>query len=268
VRIRELYESLYTPSHTSIVVPTVEAFKRYRTLKRMWHWICGDYRDEVLKKAHGKVLYVGCGNGHLLVPLREKGCQTYGIETNRKSVDACRKKGFDVTAATLQDAQFRDEFFDLVILSQVLEHVPSPVETLCEVARILKPRGSVLIYCPNVDSYVAGCFGRYWHGWHVPFHFYAFTGPTIQELVDRSGLTVVALNSVTPEYFFRVSLKSRLWGDNDTVTRPMKRGWALDNLVARAGVSGLLRVLDTVLLGKGDCLKVEAVKGSHENYES
>jgi len=133
----------------------------------------GQYIYEV--SAKGKILDIGCSYGVLLQILREKGGDVYGVETNLRFVKICREKGLNVIYGTLKDAKYPNSFFDIIILSQVIEHVPSPTEILKEVWRILRPGGRVFIYCPNADSYLRKIFGKYWHGWHIPFHFYAFT---------------------------------------------------------------------------------------------
>jgi SAM-dependent methyltransferase len=266
--ITELYESCYTPGDRAIRIPSEETVRRKKGLKRFWHKINGDYRDEIIEKAEGKVLDIGCGNGHLLVLLKDKGCDVYGVETNHKSASACNQRGFKVFCGILEDANFPDEFFDAVILSQVIEHLPSPKRTLHEIHRILKQDGKVLIYCPNADSYLSKIFGRYWHGWHIPFHFYGFTRDTIQKLSHRSGFKLEAVETVTPDNFFTVSLKSYLWGDKEGDTRPKEQGRVFDSLFFRACISLLFRPLDFVVRDKGDCLKVQVRKRATWNDET
>ncbi|GAI03857.1 unnamed protein product, partial [marine sediment metagenome] len=115
---------------------------------------------------------------------------------------------------TLEESKFPDEFFNTVILSQVLEHLPSPRASLREIFRILKPGGKVFIYCPNASSYLRKLFGKYWHGWHIPFHFYAFTQQTIKKLAESAGFKIEDIFTVTPDNFFTVSVKSHLYSRN------------------------------------------------------
>ena len=205
---------------------------------------------------------MGCGNGYLLLPLKYKACEVYGVETNPKSVNVCNELGLKVFRGTLEEAKFPDEFFDTVVMSQILEHLSSPKASLREIFRILKPGGKVFIYCPNAGSYLRKLFGKYWHGWYIPFHFYAFTQQTTKKLAESVGFKVEDIFTVTPDNFFIVSVKSYLYGRNRTKRdyRPIDKGKFLDSLVLRAFVSAGLRILDFVTPNKGDCLRVKLVK--------
>ena len=145
-------------------------------------------------------------------------------------------------------------------MSQVVEHLPSPKGTLKEVNRVVKREAKVYIYCPNVESYLSRLFGKYWHGWHIPFHFYSFTKKTILELANDAGFKVTKIDTITPPHFFITSLKSFLFGDSDNILAPIKRGKALDNPFVKVSLLPVFRILDFILKDKGDCLRIELVK--------
>ncbi len=258
--ISKLYEADYTPEDKSLILPQIETQKIKRILRKIWHRINGQYYDEVIAKAEGRILDIGCGNGHLLLSLKQKCCEVYGVETNPKSVKVCNELGLSVFCGTLEEANFTDEFFDMIIMSQVIEHLSSPRNSLKEIRRILKPGGRLYIFCPNAGSYLTKFFGKYWHGWHIPFHFYAFTEDTIRNLAHKVGFRVEKMSAITPDHFFTVSLKSYLWGDKEKDTRPIERGKFLDSLFFRVCISLFFRLFDFVLRREGDCLKVEVSK--------
>lgn len=258
--ISKFYEEDYTPEDNLKVLPSLETSRWKISLKKVWHRINGQYIDEIITRAKGKVLDVGCGDGYLLLPLKQKGCEVFGVEINRKSVKICRRMGLEVFCGTLEDAKFLDDFFDTVIMSQVLEHLPSPKVSLREIFRILKLGGKVFIYCPNVESYLSDFFGKYWHGWHIPFHFHGFTEETIRKFGEKIGFKIKNINAITPDNFFIVSLKSYFWGNRNSGKRPIDKGKILDSLIFRMCISFILRLLDMFL--EGDCLKVELVKES------
>ena len=258
--ISKLYEACYTPEDKSIILPTIKTRKIKSYLEKIWHRVNGQYYDEIIAKAEGRILDIGCGNGHLLLPLKHKGCEVYGVEINPKSVSVCNKIGLKVFCGTLEEAKFSGEFFDMVILSQVIEHLYSPKNSLKEIRRILKPGGRLYIFCPNSESYLAKFFGKYWHGWHIPFHFYAFAEDTIRNLTHEVGFRVEKMSAVTPDNFFTVSLKSYLWSRFNNSTRPIERGKFFGSLFFRICISPFFRLLDFILRKEGDCLKVEAQK--------
>jgi len=143
-------------------------------------------------------------------------------------------------------------------MSQVIEHLQSPKNTLKEIRRILKPVGRLYILCPNAGSYLAKFFGKYWHGWHIPFHFYTYTKETIIKLVTECGFKVEKLIATTPYHFFSVSLKSMIYGETDKTS--MKILKLIDSLLFGAAISLIFRILDLIFSGKGDCLKIVLTK--------
>lgn len=257
--ILELYEGDYTPNDKPEIMPKIERVKWKRTLKKIWHKINGQYVDEIIKKAKGRVLDIGCGNGYLLLLLRQKDCEVFGVEVNPNSVKICESFGLEVFCGTIEESKFPNDFFDIIILSQVLEHLFSLKVSLREAFKILKPGGKVLIYCPNANSYIRKLFGKYWHGWHLPFHFYAFTKDTIEKFATETGFKINRISTITPDNFFIVSLKDYFFGKKNSNTRPVEQGKFFDSLFFRALISPVLRLLD-LLTQNGDCLKVELEK--------
>jgi SAM-dependent methyltransferase len=254
--LQELYELEYP---IEMETSPERGIRKSELLRSLWHRLTGNYTDRVITRVRGRVLDVGCGYGKYLLPLKKKGCEVYGVEVNPKCVDFCRKAGLTVFRGTLEEANFPDAFVDFVILSQVLEHVPSPKRTLKEIHRVLKPSGRVLIYCPNGKGYLRDLFGMYWHGWHIPFHLYVFTAPTLTQLANEAGFAVARIRTVTPVDFLTTSLKSYFYGRKAGV-RAVERGKAFDSLVFRALVSPLLRLADFLWKERGDCLDAELVK--------
>src|SRR3989338_3090970 len=70
-----------------------------------------------------KVLDIGCGHGFLLSKLKDKN-EAYGIDYIKENPHDIRKKVVDLEKDSLP---FRDKFFDIVICSNVLEHITRPL---------------------------------------------------------------------------------------------------------------------------------------------
>jgi methionine biosynthesis protein MetW len=245
-----------------MVLPRIEKNKWKSLIKKFGRKFIGSYTDEIIDYSSGKVLDIGCGNGYVLLSLKHKGCEVFGIEANRNAVEICSNSGLNVFHGTLEEAHFPDKFFDVVIMSQVLEHLQSPKKTLKEIYRILKPAGRVYIYCPNVEGYLSKIFGKYWHGWHIPFHFYGFTEKTIGKLADEGGFIINKVKTVTPTRFFIESLKGYLWGEKGYQnTKLSKKAMYFLTPLFMMLSSPPLRILDFVLPEKGDCLRIIMTKG-------
>lgn len=135
----------------------------------------------------GKVLDVGCATGFFLEVAADAGWEVYGVELSEFSSAVAKKKfGERIFNGTLEQAGYSDGQFDLVTLSDLLEHVPQPDLFLAEVRRILKPGGHVMVITPNVNSLSAHLMGKLWSHYKAE-HLLYFTPRTLRGLMERHG---------------------------------------------------------------------------------
>lgn len=102
-------------------------------------------------KLSGTVLDVGCGIGDM-VRFR---ANTVGVDINPLSVEYCVSQGLDVRCMESDKLPFADGSFQGVILDNVLEHLVEPGPLLAEIARILAPRGRVIVGVPGEKGYAS-----------------------------------------------------------------------------------------------------------------
>jgi SAM-dependent methyltransferase len=146
----------------------------------------------------GKLLDVGCAAGFLLDEARRRGWETRGVEVSRFASEYARRElNLDVFTGSLDAAKLPEQEFDAVVLYFVLEHLRDPLALLQEIHRILKPRGLLSVAVPNI----AGLYFRLNRdAWiaervHHQSHFYEFSPRTLQRILARAGMHVVALTS-------------------------------------------------------------------------
>ena len=97
---------------------------------------------------------MGCGWGYLLKFASEEfGYDVYGIEPAKEIAEACRNgRGLkNVSQGTIDDAEYPPDFFNVVTLMDVLEHLPDPGNALAKINTILAPGGAVFIKVPNMQ---------------------------------------------------------------------------------------------------------------------
>jgi 2-polyprenyl-3-methyl-5-hydroxy-6-metoxy-1,4-benzoquinol methylase len=95
-----------------------------------------------------KILDVGCFPYHLGAALEFMGFEVYGISSTHEPI-----KQKNITTCNIESDKFpyKDNYFDIVLCSEVLEHLPqSPLHAIHEMYRVLKPQGYVLITAPNI----------------------------------------------------------------------------------------------------------------------
>lgn len=151
----------------------------------------------------GRVLDVGCGAGGHLDLLKELGWQTYGVEISERAAAVARGKGHEVWAGDITLACLPTRFFDVITMSHVLEHVPSPREVLRRVHDFLRPGGACIIDVPNWSSPWARALGG--NNWNLdlPRHFYHFDVTTLTRLISDTGLVLQSCRSrATPRFLF------------------------------------------------------------------
>lgn len=90
-----------------------------------------------------RVLEVGCGQGHLTMTLADRGVDIVGVDANLKAVELA---GSDrVRHMYVQELDFEDETFDVILSVHAIEHIPPLEEALAEMARVLK-KGATAVY--------------------------------------------------------------------------------------------------------------------------
>lgn len=102
-------------------------------------------------------------------------------------VDLCKYNN-DVVADALK-APLRNEIADMVVMSQLLEHVDA-VSLIREAWRILKPNGTLYLATPNA-LYVFRILRALYHKEANPYpeHIQIFTAPELRNLLRRNGFT-------------------------------------------------------------------------------
>lgn len=103
----------------------------------------------------GKLLDIGCSSGHFLKVAFNRGYDVYGIEPNLDMVEfATKELGLpNIICGILQENTYPIDYFDVVTLWDVLEHIPNPAAVLHIVLNLLKPNGWVFAYTENVESF-------------------------------------------------------------------------------------------------------------------
>lgn len=95
-----------------------------------------------------KILDIGCGNCQMLNKLKELGHQVYGLDLSPIRVLKNRKKLRNIEFGYAEEIPFQDNFFDIVIAQEVLEHVFDLKKALGEIKRVLKNKGETYIQVP------------------------------------------------------------------------------------------------------------------------
>jgi len=138
-------------------------------------------------KSGTTLLDIGCGEGFFLFNAAKAGYTTKGVELSQDAAAYARREfGLDVEVKPFNEMQLPDNYFDVVTMWQVLEHLPHPLATLKEVHRILKPGGLLATSTPDIEGKMAKFFRRKW--WNLRrLHINQFTAKTLTDMLNRAG---------------------------------------------------------------------------------
>lgn len=147
-------------------------------------------------KSGMKLLEIGCSCGVLLKSARDNfGLKVCGVEPSTWAARyASEQFGLEIHKTYIEDAQFSEESFDVVILADVIEHLENPRRVLERVRDILKPGGQLLLLTPDIGSLTARLAGRFWWGILDEHNFY-FSRKTLNLLLKECGFDVISCQS-------------------------------------------------------------------------
>jgi len=154
----------------------VDMKKRYENLITDYMVYPSFYNLKYLFK-NKKTLDIGCGYGYYLKYFNK---ESSGIDLSIKNISKTKSKGFKAKIGDInKKVGFNDCSFDAILLSHVLEHVTSPLNSLLEVNRLLKKNGLLLIGLP-IEGGLINYFDRYFKD--HPGHIYSFSLENIKVL--------------------------------------------------------------------------------------
>lgn len=168
----------------------VEKSRRFswdRLRRALHHSVIWQRRRALLDRPPGRALDIGCGDGDFLAALKRRGWEVYGTEFSAAAYMLAQSKGIAVHQGELASASYPDNFFDVVTLWHVLEHLPVPAAELAEIQRILRDDGLLVVEVPNSACTTFQLCGERWFPLGVPGHLQHFTPATVQRLLRHAG---------------------------------------------------------------------------------
>jgi SAM-dependent methyltransferase len=131
---------------------------------------------ESLTRPETKILDVACGTGSILRALKERGyTDLHALEISGYAVARLNADGIHARRGMLPRIDFPDGEFDIVIASQVLEHVIRRGLFAKEIRRVLRPGGRAFIFVPD------NCLGPV----DEPEHVIVYTRDSLQHFLAK-----------------------------------------------------------------------------------
>jgi ubiquinone/menaquinone biosynthesis C-methylase UbiE len=137
-------------------------------MQRFWHRGKLVMIDQLIRphlRAGSRLLEIGCGAGNLLLQATVAGSYPVALDLSMQALTFVRSRleatrsttdapsGFACTQAIGESLPFRENSFDCILLSEVVEHLEAPQISIREAVRVLCPGGRLLITTPNYRSF-------------------------------------------------------------------------------------------------------------------
>jgi 2-polyprenyl-3-methyl-5-hydroxy-6-metoxy-1,4-benzoquinol methylase len=129
-----------------------EFFKIHEDYYPAWKW--EHAQADTWIKPQQKLLELGCGNGHFLGKIKDKGVNVVGLELNPQAVEDCKQRGLDVRLESIQHFALENKnAFDVVCSFQVLEHIAEVRSFMEASVACLRKDGILIVGVPNNETY-------------------------------------------------------------------------------------------------------------------
>ena len=267
-----LYGNYYPRKNIEVKQILVDAKKFQTPFGKLRRWWSGtDNQGQYNLQPFERMLDVGCGSGTSLLEAKAIGGDAYGIEADPNVRPIADALDLNIHFGRLQDQPFKQLDFHLIVLNQVIEHLPDPDEALCLLRKRLKPGGRMILVFPNIDSLWRRVSGKRWINWHIPYHLHHFNKPRFERMAKRCGLEMTSCRTITPNVWTVQQIRAcyqpaklghpnRIW----SVTSPSVSVEALHHTssrkaLLRAFIMTPIALLNRVIDGfrMGDSLLVE-----------
>lgn len=137
--MKNKYSKFYNKYHKKDLHPIVDIMQRHRvqSIKK-------------LLPESGKILIAGCGSGYDMSIVKSK-MDGYGIDISKQAIKKSMQKypRFNYKFGSITKIPFKDNLFDIIVCSEVIEHVPNRKKAFSEMKRVLKSGGILIITTPN-----------------------------------------------------------------------------------------------------------------------
>jgi 2-polyprenyl-3-methyl-5-hydroxy-6-metoxy-1,4-benzoquinol methylase len=161
------------------------------------------------RRPPGRLLDVGCGDGHFLELCREAGWTCFGLELSREAAERGARRGITMlphdwlerkSASPRSAGESDKERFDVIALINVLETVLDPAGTLQHLREALAPDGLMIIRVGNGAFHL---FLRRPVGWigaryQQAFHLFVFSPRSLMRLLQAVGLEPLSVRNSRP----------------------------------------------------------------------
>jgi 2-polyprenyl-3-methyl-5-hydroxy-6-metoxy-1,4-benzoquinol methylase len=157
--------------------------------KKVWRWLPKLLKAR-LKTGGGTFLDVGCNAGFAVEAARRLGFSAHGIEVSDETIAAARSlfPANHFETISIQDHAKMAPQYDLVLCSEVVEHLNSVHNFLDALCAVIRPGGLLLLTTPDGDAFANPADFTKWKDVNPPQHLLWFRKRHLIEQMAKRGL--------------------------------------------------------------------------------
>jgi len=168
----------------------------------------------------GRLLELGCGFGGFLNEAKQRGWVVLGLEPSQDMYLYCKMRAnLNVVNKTLEEARFKNGYFDAIYADNVIEHLLEPSLALKKLNKLIKKRGILYIRLPNENG-LAPIISRTLmkiktaigakNNVQLLQHLYYYDAKTINRMLEKNGFKIVLLRKLNSGITYNSSFVVRI----------------------------------------------------------
>ncbi|MCE9499887.1 MAG: class I SAM-dependent methyltransferase [Leptospira sp.] len=139
-------------------------------------------------KKSGNFLDVGSSFGGFLNRAKIEGFNPYGIEISKYSSGHANQSGIPTFQGNFLDSNYPENFFDVITLIEVIEHLEQPKEVFRKLSSILKKDGLLVLQTADFEGLQARKAGPNYH-YYLPGHLYYYSLSNLKSILSKNGFS-------------------------------------------------------------------------------
>lgn len=145
----------------------------------------------------GRLLDVGCFSGNFLLAAQAAGWKNIeGTEISTPAIEHARTKyGLTIHEGDLLELNLPQNYYDAITLSDVIEHVSDPLQTLNRIYTLLRPGGVLYMDTPHFNSVPRWILGKEWNVF-FPWHRTYFSASNMKLALEIAGYRAIKIQTV------------------------------------------------------------------------
>ncbi|AMA08219.1 class I SAM-dependent methyltransferase [Picosynechococcus sp. PCC 73109] len=158
------------------------------------------YAPQILRQSSRKLLDIGCGTGDFLKVAKQYNWQVSGTEISPIASAKANQFLGEMCVATgdALSLELLSNYYDMVTLYHVIEHLLDPNTLIQKVYQLLKPGGIFFIETPNIAGFGAKLKGHRWSQIKPPEHIIYFQPSSLKYCLQRADFKTNFIFTASP----------------------------------------------------------------------